>query len=278
MADTELKQASDRFVEAGGVRLHYNDVGDGPVLLCTHGGGPGASAWGGLSAAVPALAESFRLLLLDLPNFGESDKYVKLNGVRPDAFVAKLSADFLDAVGIAGPVSYYSSSGGAPGALRFALDYPERTHRLIIQSFAPGMTPQRDSPGAQATAAFLAEPTRDSMEKLFHLFVPRAARRSADAVTARWEAATAPGHLESRGELAALAASTELAAEVGALQAEVLFVWGDDDRIVPVERAQAAIRAVPRAEVHIWGDGTGHLVPFERPGAFARVAREFLTR
>jgi 2-hydroxy-6-oxonona-2,4-dienedioate hydrolase/4,5:9,10-diseco-3-hydroxy-5,9,17-trioxoandrosta-1(10),2-diene-4-oate hydrolase len=269
------KQSSERFIELDGVRLHYNDVGHGPVLLCTHGGGPGASAWGGLEAAVPGLAASFRLLLLDLPNFGESQKNVRLDGKPPDVFVAELSAALLDALAITEPISYYASSGGSPGALRFALTYPERIHKLVIQSYAPGMVAKPDSLGARTTREFTANPTREAMAELFEHFVPNPARRSETAITARWEVANTPGHLESRAELVSLATAAT-SEELAALDAEVLFLWGASDPIVPVERVLIALSVIPRAQAHVWGDQTGHLVPFEQPEEFVRVVSGFL--
>lgn len=278
MADPLSKSATDRFVEVNGIRLHLNDVGSGPVLLCTHGGGPGASAWGGLSRAVPALASRFRLLLLDLPNFGESQTGVTRDGQHPDVFLARLSHDLLDTLEVPGTVSLCTSSGGGPAALRFAVDFPERTHRLVIQAFAPGMTPDRESPGAKATAAFMASPSQAAMADLFELFIPNPDRRAEEAITARWEAASRPGHLESRGEFATLAANSNITAELRSLAAAVLFVWGVEDGIVPVERVFTALRSVPRAEAHVWGDDTGHLVPYEHPEEFARVVTDFLLR
>ncbi len=276
MADLLSKSASDRFLDVSGVRLHLNDVGRGPVLLGTHGGGPGASAWGSLGPAVPALAGRFRMLLLDLPNFGESQTGVTRGDARPDVFLAGLCRDLLDVLGVTEPVSLISSSGGGPAALRFAIDFPQRTHKLIIQAFAPGMTPNRDSPGHQATAAFVADPSRAAMAALFELFTPNATRRTEDAITARWQAATTPGHLGSRAEFATLAANSDISEALTTLAAEVLFVWGAADGIVPVERVVTALRSVPRARAHIWGDGTGHLVPFEHPEEFARVVTDFL--
>jgi pimeloyl-ACP methyl ester carboxylesterase len=44
------RQATDRFVDIGGVKVHYNEMGQGPALLCFHGGGPGANAWDKVSA------------------------------------------------------------------------------------------------------------------------------------------------------------------------------------------------------------------------------------
>ena len=34
------KEATDRFTEVDGVSIHYNEAGEGPALLCFHGGGP----------------------------------------------------------------------------------------------------------------------------------------------------------------------------------------------------------------------------------------------
>ncbi len=278
MPESISKEATDQVTEVNGVRLHYNDVGAGPVLLCTHGGGPGASAWGGLKEAVPALARHFRLLLLDLPNFGESQKGVKRDGAPPDVFLAGLSLGFLDAIGVTEPISYYASSGGAPAALRFAIDYPERTHKVIVQAYAPGMVSNPDSVSATVTAEFTANPSRDAMVRLFELFVPNADRRRDEAVMDRWRAASMPGHLESRAEFARLADNSDITRALRTLATEVLIIWGVNDKIVPVERVLVALRAIPRSRAHIWGDDTGHLVPYEHPEEFAQVVEDFLLR
>jgi len=44
------------YLQAGGVRLHYNDIGAGSPVVCLHGGGPGASGWSNFSQNVPALS------------------------------------------------------------------------------------------------------------------------------------------------------------------------------------------------------------------------------
>src|SRR5690349_11239522 len=45
MAMALTKEQTDKFADVGGIRLHYNEAGSGPALICTHGGGPGANAW-----------------------------------------------------------------------------------------------------------------------------------------------------------------------------------------------------------------------------------------
>ena len=93
--------ATSRFVEAGGMRLHYHEAGTGggteagsaggtedgsaggteagpagggtPVVML-HGGGPGASAWSNFGPNLPVFSSRFRTLMLDQPGFGRSDR------------------------------------------------------------------------------------------------------------------------------------------------------------------------------------------------------------
>lgn len=57
----------------------------------------------------------------------------------------------------------------------------------------------------------------------------------------------------------------------------LVVVWGQQDRMVPVEGAFAALWNIPRARVHIWGGGTGHFVEYEQADEFNRLASDFLT-
>jgi pimeloyl-ACP methyl ester carboxylesterase len=55
-----------------------------------------------------------------------------------------------------------------------------------------------------------------------------------------------------------------------------LIVWGREDRIVPVECGEQYRRRLPNARLEVF-EKCGHLPPFERPDAFARLVTEFLT-
>ena len=60
---TLTRENTSRFVQAGGVRVHYHEAGTGPVLLCIHGGAPGAFGWGNFGRNLPALSRCFRTLV-----------------------------------------------------------------------------------------------------------------------------------------------------------------------------------------------------------------------
>ena len=56
------------------IQLHYNDAGQGPVVIMSHGGGPGAAGWSNFNRNIGAFVEGgYRVILLDSPGFNKSD-------------------------------------------------------------------------------------------------------------------------------------------------------------------------------------------------------------
>jgi len=268
------KEQTDRFADVGGIRLHYNEAGTGPALICTHGGGPGANAWDNTRWCFDQLAEHFRTILLDMPGFGESQKGVSRGGVPMDMFCAKLQRDFMDVVGI-DRAHVYGSSAFSPASLRFGIEYPDRVGKIIIQAFAPG-APHTPTVGLKSLATFAQDPSRENMEAMVECFVPREDRRPDDFVEARLKMALVPGHLESRREMSA-GSNSDLVPDLPKLKTETLMVWGDADRMIPVEDVLQGLKHIPNVRAHVWGDTTGHFVAYEHPDEFARVVIDFLT-
>ena len=267
------KEDTDRFIEIDGIRIHYNEAGSGPALICTHGGGPGANAWDNTKWILEELAGHFRVFLMDLPGFGESQMNVSRQGVPMDIFCARLQHGFLDALGIERTHLYGSSAFGAT-ALRFGIDYPDRTGKIIIQAYGPGHE-HGLTKGLTAVGAFAKDPTFANMEKVWEQFTPRAELRPPDVIQARFNAAMAPGHLESRKEMSALA-NSDLLEEVRKLAAEVLVTWGNHDGMIPVAGVLAALENIPNVRAHLWGGNSGHFVAYEHADEFARLVIDFL--
>src|SRR5205085_10054779 len=111
--------STSRFVQAGGVRMHYNEVGSGPPVIMLHGTGPGASSWSNFARNVEAFASSFRALLVDMPQYGKSDKVV-IEGGRL-TYTANVLKDMLDALGI-GKAHFVGNSMGGQVAMKLAID------------------------------------------------------------------------------------------------------------------------------------------------------------
>src|SRR5262249_61986874 len=109
--------ARSRVGGAGGARPHYHEAGHGPPLLAMHGGGPGTTGWNSFGPNVPALAPHLRLLILDLPQFGQSTPVTIAEPRIP--YYARLVGAFLAALGIP-RVSIMGNSLGAVIGLRRA--------------------------------------------------------------------------------------------------------------------------------------------------------------
>jgi pimeloyl-ACP methyl ester carboxylesterase len=70
--DESFSAAKSHFAEFGTNRVHYLTAGKGrPVMVFVHGWSCNASFW---REQVPAFADKARLILIDLPGHGQSDK------------------------------------------------------------------------------------------------------------------------------------------------------------------------------------------------------------
>jgi 3-oxoadipate enol-lactonase len=108
------------------MNLHSTLTGDGPLtVVLTHGLAASEATW---SAQVPALATRHRVVTWDLRGHGRSD-------AAPQACTpADLSADLRDVLDRAGveQAAVLGHSAGGVVAMRFALDYPQRTAALVL--------------------------------------------------------------------------------------------------------------------------------------------------
>ena len=67
-----LASAPSRFASLDGIRIHYKSLGEGSeALVFVHGWSCNLDFW---RYQVPAFSGKARLLLIDLPGFGESDR------------------------------------------------------------------------------------------------------------------------------------------------------------------------------------------------------------
>src|SRR6266545_656301 len=89
---------TSRTVQAGGMTVHYHDIGTGEPVLFLHSYGPGTTAWITFHKTVGALSQHFRCILMDLPNFSKTGPIVYREGVH--AVQARTAVALLDALGI----------------------------------------------------------------------------------------------------------------------------------------------------------------------------------
>ena len=123
MVDTNI---SSEFVEVDGVKLHYLDGGSGEPVVFLHGWPTSAYLWRDI---VGPIAEHNRILALDLPGFGKSDK--PLDASYSFRFFEEMLDGFLGALNIEATSLAVHDLGG-PVGLYWASNHPDRLQKLAL--------------------------------------------------------------------------------------------------------------------------------------------------
>ena len=115
------------------------EAGEGPPLICLHGlGGTKASFLTTVSALAPA---GDRVIAIDLPGFGDSDKPHAAPFDAP--WFAEVVVELLDELGLE-RASFAGNSMGGRIALELGMSHPERVDRLVL--LAPSLAWLKERP------------------------------------------------------------------------------------------------------------------------------------
>lgn len=244
----------ESYVDADGFRVRYLEAGPsvGEPLIVVHGaGGPR------LTRAQELLAASRRVIVLELPGFGQSALNDRTGSAREmaatvDQVAARLGLDAIDVLG--------TSMGGVV-ALWLAVDSPSRVCTLVLEApgaFRPDAPPPRDdSPEVQARR-FNVHP-----ERLKPVTPPD------------------PADMERRWPLVMTlmgpAYDEELASLIAGVTVPALVLYGTRDGVFPPAQGAIYQRLMPNAFFSYVYDAA-HDIQGDRPEAFAGVVSDFLTR
>jgi pimeloyl-ACP methyl ester carboxylesterase len=265
---------------AGGTTLGYREMGAGPAVLLVHGWPTSSFLW---REVMPAIAETNRVLAIDLPGFGASDKpphsrYTFADFEQAiDGFLAALQ---IDQLGLA------AHDIGGPVAVRWALTRPGRVTRLallntllypefddsviqfVIELATPATRAHRTSDAGLAEVMRLGmhDPALIDDEVLAGVFAPF------ETAEERRALALAGIGLEPKG-------FAEIAAGLSSLTMPVRAVYGADDRVLPdvattmrrlaIDVSHAEVTEIPEC---------GHFLQEEAPELVGELLAEFFRR
>ncbi|MCI0491125.1 MAG: alpha/beta hydrolase [Blastocatellia bacterium] len=266
----DLSEIKSHFARFDNHRIHYKSHGTGDeALVFVHGGVGNMNIW---RLQVPAFKDKKRIILIDLPGHGQSDKPRITYSM--DVFARAIDAVLNEAkvkkavlIGI---------SMGTPVIRQFYRLYPEKTKALV---FIDG--PLRPlAPSEEIGQEFIAQfRGPDYME---------AARQfNAGLMTAKIPA-------EMREQILACWADTPQHVILSVLEQVTLpdaapSIWKPDQIKVPVlavytknfyvpEDNERYLRSIaPATEYHAWGD-VGHAIMVEKPDEFNETLQNFLAK
>ena len=269
-----------------GRSIAYVDRGSGPPLLFVHGLGSNMSLW---RETMDAFDDSHRVLALDLPGYGLSNKD-DVPGTMP--FFADVIVDFLDDRGLNTVTVVGVSMGGQVG-LTIALTSPERLRRLVLVSPAgiePFTPEEAEALKDASTAEGILNTTDEQVKQSVALNFAEWSDEYAWLIEQR-HALSGRDDFEDYAEANARSVAGMLEGAVrdrlGEIDVPTLALFGAGDKLIPnpqlhpdqttVDVANQTREGLSHARVELVDDA-GHLLMIERPTYFHEKLRAFLNR
>lgn len=256
-----------RFARLDGMRVHYEDAGrrESEALVFVHGWTCDATFW---RLQVPAFKDRARVISIDLPGHGRSDK------PEGRAYTMQLFARSVEAVMRDAKVEravLVGHSMGAPVVREFYRLFPAKVRALVfvdgaIRGLAPKQVVQ------QMFAPLRTEKYRATVEAMAGgMLGQQMPAELRDDLRARM--AATPQHV-------ALAAGEGMTDEAlwkpDPVRVPVLAVFAKSP-VWPADNEQFYRSVIPDLDYRMW-DGVGHFLMLEKPGEFNDELARFLAR
>jgi len=237
-------------------------TGDGTALLLLHGWGASSELF---EPVTPLLADGRRVIVPDLPGFGETPPPPEPWDV---AAYAEWTLALLDRLEVQRADVVGHSNGGRI-AIMLAARHPDRIGSVVLTSSA-GIRPRRGlrqrwnvrmfkAMRRTARSSLLPQPVRERLQG-------RVDRRGSPD----YQAATGV----MRQTLVRIV-NEDLRGLLPRIAAPVLLIWGERDEETPLSDAHLMERLIPDGGLVVF-EGAGHYAYLEQPGRFAHIVDVFL--
>ncbi|MEC3911472.1 alpha/beta hydrolase [Sphingobium sp. CR2-8] len=273
------QKPGDRYIDVGGVELRYRDEGKGPVLLLLHGSRSTLNAWDGVTAR---LKDRYRIIRYDFAPTG-------LSGPVSDAALKAIGAPenvplgILDKLGVDKAIVVGVSSGGTLGYY-LAAAHPERVSALVLSNTPSDPVPNLKVELTPALQAAVDKFKRTGVEGidfwteyLRGLYGEPA--RVKPGLAEYYYTINLRQKEPNQLSLLALTANNEKTmANLRAVKAPTLILWGMRDHVLKPENGQALYGYLTGAKSRSFValDDVGHYPPMESPERIADLIDTYL--
>lgn len=269
----------ERLFTANGLRLHVREWGDeaGRSIVLLHGIRSNARVWDAFARELGGTGK-WRVIVPDLRGHGES-AWASEYGIPRyvDDLVALTDAMDLSSFPLVG------LSLGGRIAYSYAAANPEPVERLVITDIGPPRSSAAVTPGVSSAAqdeGFIEPEDAIALSASSYPLTPVAALREHVAYSllkrddGRWTWRHDPA--VQRPASSAQAPDVEWAL-LRRVMCPTLLIRGSESKTLARGTAERMVREIPHCELTEI-EGSGHLVPLDKPEAFAAATSSFLER
>ncbi len=252
-----------------GIRVRFDDVGTGPVVLLLHAFPLSAAMW---QPQIEALRSRYRVIAPDLRGFGGSDAPP---GPYSMDTLADDAAALLEHLGVSRAVVAGLSMGGYI-AFAFWRRHRDRVAALVLADTRAGADSEEGRATREVNARLAEEQGAGAIaDKLIpNLVAPGASQAVRDTLRALITANSPDG---IAGALRGMAARPDSSPDLPGIDVPVLIIVGEEDGLTPPVESERMAAALPDATLARI-PGAGHLSNLEQPEAFNAALLAFLER
>jgi pimeloyl-ACP methyl ester carboxylesterase len=255
--------SESKFVDVDHLKVHYTNYGKGEsALFFVHGWACDETVW---ADQAPALAEKIRVITIDLPGHGQSEKPQTISYDK-DLYTRAIDGVITDA-GVKSAI-LVGHSNGTPFTVYYYRKFPNKVKALIVV----------DGP----LRAFFNKETMEKFIGPMRQNYPEAAGRFADAITKPMKDAG------ERDKIKAMMLKTPQHVAVSEFEATVdENLWKPDKVDIPVlmilakqpawgpEYEQFVRKLIPKLDWQMW-EKVSHFLMIDKPREFNAAVWQFL--
>ncbi len=264
----------EEMIAAGhGVELAALIAGPGNAqpLVFLHGLGGSFGTW---EVVLGDLAARYRVIALDLPGHGKSSKHAPDRVDYSLSGLTELLQTAIASLTLTKPILVGHSLGGAL-ALRLALTLDDQIGGVVLidsaglgEEVSPHLLPLMAGEPGKLTARGLLELFYEDQRLVLDRGVDDMAQTQVTEGAWAAQQAVASGAIDQNGQ------RFDLLFRLRDVKVPVLMIWGELDRVIPLDHAMDALMLIPDAALRIV-TSVGHVPQVEAPGIVATAIDRF---
>lgn len=247
----------ERKIKINDLEVNFKIGGEGMPLLILHGWGGSSDSW--LKVQEILSLRGVEVICPDLPGFGKSQMPIAIWGTEN---YADFILNFAKAVGLERFFLLGHSFGGGVAA-RFAAQFPEKIESLILCGSA--IVRKRKLTFRQKSARFLAK-------------IGRVFAKLSFAKRLIYRIAGSRDYFEAQGimkEVFKKITAEDLTSFSASIKTPTLIIWGQNDKVLPVNDAFLLNKMIPDSEIEII-PGAKHGPQFTHPERLSEIILNFI--